>query len=97
MKFVVNHGMKRWSHTRSARKRVWCVTTVPDKKCWPCTNESDFMDATKQRSSMTGWITFPVTAVWVCNLIWLEEQMATNHLKPKSMYALCNPLTLAFQ
>jgi hypothetical protein len=37
-------------------------------KVLACINESDFMDATKQRSSMTGWITFPVTAVWLCNL-----------------------------
>lgn len=39
-----------------------------NEKCWPCTNESDFMDATKQLSSMTGWITFPVTAVWLWKL-----------------------------
>jgi len=26
------------------------------------------MDATKQRSSMTGWIAFPVSAIWACNL-----------------------------
>lgn len=68
LKLVVNHGMKRWLRTWSARKRAWYVTTVQDEECWPCINECDFMYATKQRPSITGWITFPVSGVLLCNL-----------------------------